>query len=87
MVRNALIQNILNIQLSTVETEALQFGLEFDTGVNNLNIVNLININFKYNNSDSNKGIIQGLITATTNINTDDYALPRTHIAALRILS
>ena len=32
---------------SIVETEALQFGLKFVTGRNNLNLVNLINLKYK----------------------------------------
>ena len=44
-----------NTQFSIVKTEALQFGLQFATGVNNARIVNLISFNYRYNSSDFNK--------------------------------
>ena len=67
--------------------EALQFGFNFATRVNNLNIVNSINFDYRYNDSNSNKGFIQELLTATTNVNEDNLALPWRHRAALRDLS
>ena len=49
---NELIHNISNIQFSTVVIEALQFGLKFATEINSLNIINLIDINYRHNDSD-----------------------------------
>ena len=43
------------LNISTVEIEALQFRLKFAAGVNNLSIVNLINFNYRYNDSNFNK--------------------------------
>ena len=53
----------------------MSLGLKFATGVNKLYILNLININYRYNNSDFNKVFIQVRIIVTTNISTDDNAL------------
>ena len=50
---NDLIQNVSNSQFSVVEIEVLQFGLKFDTGVNDHNITNSINFNYRHNDSDS----------------------------------
>ena len=43
--KNELIQNLSNTLLKTVEQEPLQFGLRFDSGINDLNIENSINLN------------------------------------------
>ena len=71
----------------TIETEALQFGFKLTTEVNNLNILNLINLNYRHKDSDFNKGFVHGLLAVTTNVNTNDLALFRREIAALRNLS
>ena len=49
---------LFNTKLSTVDMEALQFVLEFFTGIKNQNIVNLINKNYRHNDSDFMKGFI-----------------------------
>ena len=56
-------------------------------GVSNLNIVNLINLNYRQNDSDLTKGFVQRLPAVTTNVSTDDLVLLRRRIAALRYLS
>ena len=52
-----------------------------------LNVENLRSINNRHKDSDLNKGFIQGLIVATTNINADGLTLIRRHLAATRDLS
>ena len=63
-------------KIRTVDIEALQFGLKLDIRLKDLNIVNLKNKNY---NSVFVKEFIQGLITATTKVNTNDHILTKRH--------
>ena len=82
---NYVVQNISNIGLSILDIKTLQSGLNFATGVKNYNLINLINLIYSLNDSDFKNGFMQGLITVTANINTDNYALPKRHKAALKV--
>ena len=57
---------LLNTQFSTVEIDALQFGSEFTTGVCNLEIVNLINLNYRHDDLTFNKVFMLQLIVLIT---------------------
>ena len=68
--------------LNSAQLKQKPFNLvfKFATRVNNINILSLINLIYRHNDSDFNNGFIQGLLTS-------DLALPRKHIAVLRDLS
>ena len=72
---------------ATVETSPSVWSKIFWLELFDLNIVNLINLNYRHNDSDLNKGFIQRLLAVTTNVNTDDLALLKRHRAALKELS
>ena len=79
--------NISSTTLSTVETEVLCFKLKFATGIKNHDMGQLIDINYRHYDSDFHKGFVQGIITASTNCQTDELTLPRRYLAALQTLS
>ena len=70
-----LVNNISSNRLSTLETEALNFGFKIATGIRNHDIRKLINIDYRHN--DSYKRFIQGIIGASTNCHTDELTIPK----------
>ena len=79
--------NISNVSLSSVETEALSFGLKFATRIRNHEMGKLINTNYRHHDSNFYKGFIQGIIATSTNCHTDELTLPNRYIASLKSLS
>ena len=85
--RADLVNNISSISLSPIETEALNFGLKFATGIKNHDMGKLINTNYKQHDSDFHKGFLQAIITASTNCYSDELTLPKRYITALKSFS
>ena len=81
--RDNLVQNIPYTELSTVDMKALQFA----EGVKNHNLLNWININYRENDADFDKGFTEELITTTNNIYIDDCVLLWRHRDVLRGMS
>ncbi|XP_076066117.1 uncharacterized protein LOC143039760 [Oratosquilla oratoria] len=82
-----LIVNLSNRQLSDTEKQALSLGLKFDTGVSNKSFSDFINKNYRWDDSDVEKGFKQGLLTcfhALANLNR--CSIPRRFKIALENL-
>ena len=60
-----LIENISDIVLTANKTQALSLGLKFATGSGKPDIANIVSRNLNYNDTDFDKGFIQGIIAAT----------------------
>ena len=85
--RQDLINNISNRVLTQTEQEALSFGLKFAIGINKTSITDTVTRNYRYTDTDFNKGFIQGIITSSIDTSDSHYALPTRHINALKDLS
>ena len=85
--RADLVNSISNVNLSPNETKALRFGLKFATGIKNYDIGKLINTNYKHHDSDFYRGLLQGIIAASTNCHSNELTLPNRYITALKSLS
>ena len=70
--RADLVNTISSINLSSIESEALSFGLKFATGIKNHDMGKIINTNYKHLDSDFHKGFLQGIITAPINDHSDE---------------
>ena len=79
--RTDLLNHISSINLSSVENEALSFGLKIASGIKNHDMGKLINTN----DSGIHKGFIQGIIAASTNCHSDELTLPNRYITAWNI--
>ena len=82
-----LINNLSDITLSQNETEALSFGLKFATGISKKSeVCDTIIKNYHSQDTDFEKGFIQGIITSSLS-STNETSLPRRYITALKNLS
>lgn len=86
MGRADLVTNISSTTLSTIETEALSFGLKFATGLKN-NISKLINLNYRHSDTDFHKGFTQGILAASLDCQNTEFTLPKRYMNALKSLS
>ena len=87
MGRVDLIMNISNRQLTDIETQALSLGLKFDTGTNRKGYNDYVNKNYKWNESDIDKGFKQGVIAYYQALaDSERPAIPRRYLKTLQEL-
>ena len=85
--RQNLVLNISNRTLSPTEHEALSLGLKYATGIQKKDLTQVVTKNYRHLDSDFQKGMIQGIITASINHNDKEHTLPLRYINALKTLS
>ena len=75
-------------QLTTFEKEALALGFKFDSGKDRYTLAEHVERNYKYNESDVDKGFIQGILTCCKALaDSEPSSLPRRYILALKELA
>ena len=80
--------NISSRTLTDYEKEALSLGLKFDSGKDKFSFVEHIERNYKWNDSDADKGYIQGVLTCCKALADEEPGtLPRRYVKALRDLA
>ena len=84
--RHNMVKNLSTASLTEAESEALSFGLKFATGLNNKSITDTLGKNYRKNDTDFDKGFIQGIIAAMITQN-DEPTIPRRYIIALKNLA
>ena len=80
-----IVNNVSSRQLTTNEKEALALGLKFDSFKDKLSLAEHVDRNYKYNDSDADKGFIQGiLICCKALADSEPSSLPRRYMQALK---
>ena len=83
-----IIQNLSSRQLNDNEKEALALGLKFDSGKDRYTLAEHVERNYKYNESDADKGFIQGILTCCKALaDNEPSSLPRRYVQALNDLA
>ena len=85
--RKDLINNLSKKELNNTEEEALSFGLKFAIGLPNYNMSDTIAKNYRYSDSDFDKGFVQGIITSSFCSSTNEFTIPLRYIQALKNLA
>ena len=85
--RKDLVNNLSRKQLNDVEEEALSFGLKFAIGLPKNNIDDTISKNYRYSDTDFDKGFVQGIITSSFCSSTNESTIPLRYIQALKNLA
>ena len=84
----AIVTNLSSRSLSENEKEALSLGLKFDAGKDKYSFVEHIERNYKWNDSDADKGFIQGILTCCKALaDQQPSSLPRRYVRALKNLA
>ena len=83
-------ENVVNLSnkiLTKNESEALSLGLKFDSGVDNKTYADYVLKNYRWTDSDMEKGFIQGVLACCTALSKEQpSALPRRYRTALNEL-
>ena len=80
--------NISSRTLTDYEKEALSLGLKYDSGKDKYSFAEHIERNYKWNDSDVDKGYIQGILTCCKALaDREPRSLPRRYIEALHCLA
>ena len=83
-----LITNLSNRDLSGIETEALSLGMKFAVGCDKQPLVETIMKNYRYTDSDIDKGFIQGLAASCAALSKHaKRSMPRRYLRALKDLA
>ena len=83
-----IVNNVSSRQLTTNEKEALALGLKFDSGKDKFSLAEHVERNYKYNESDADKGFIQGILTCCKALaDSEPSSLPRRYLQALKDLA
>ena len=76
-----ILTNISSRQLTEYEREALALGLKFDSGKDKFSLAEHIERNYKYSESDADKGFIQGILTCCKALaDSEPCSLPRRYV-------
>ena len=80
-----IVTNLSSRQLTDNEKEALSLGLKFDAGRDKYSFAEHVERNYKWNDSDVEKGFVQGIVTCCKALaDKEPNSLPRRYIRALR---
>ena len=83
-----IVNNLSSRQLSDHEKEALALGLKFDSGKDRYTLAEHVERNYKYSESDADKGFIQGVLTCCKALaDNEPSSLPRRYMQALNELA
>ena len=86
--RTDIIRNLSSRTLSKYEEEALSLGLKFSSGKDNKELSDHIVKNYRFHDSESDKGFIQGVLTCCKAISdSEPNALPQRYMKALAVLA
>ena len=86
--RREIITNLSSRVLSDNEVQALSLGLKFDTGKDRCTLAEHVMRNYKYHDSEAQKGFVQGILMGYKAMaNNEPNALPRRFIRAIENLS
>ena len=83
-----IIKNLANRPLNKTEIEALSLGLKFDSGRDRYSFVEHVDRNYKWEDSDAEKGFIQGILAVCKALaDNEPNGLPRRYLLALETLA
>ena len=85
---DTLITNLSSKVLSNNEKQALSLGLKFDSGKDRYTFAEHVNRNYKWNDSETEKGFVQGILTCFKALADNEKSyLPRRYTEALKNLA
>ena len=74
-------KNVSSRQLADFEREALALGLKFDSGKDKYSLAEHVERNYKYSESDADKGFVQGVLACCKALADDTpCGLPRRYV-------
>ena len=80
--------NLATRQLTPTEKEALSLGMKFDSGRDRFTFVEHVDRNYRWDDSDADKGFMQGLLAVCKMLaDKEPNSLPRRYIKALEGLA
>ena len=86
--RSDIITNLSSRPLSNYEEEALSLGLKFSSGKDNKDLADHVMKNYRFHDSETEKGFIQGILTCCKAIaDSEKSTLPQRYVTALRALA
>lgn len=83
---SSLITNLSSKHLTKYQREVLSLGSNFDTGVNKNSLSSLISKNYKWQESDIDKGFQQGILACCNILSKKNSILPKRYLIALTSL-
>ena len=83
-----IVTNLFTRPPSQTEKEALSLGLKFDSGIDQCSYMGHVDRNYKWNDSDAEKGFIQGILAVCKTLaDNEPSSLPKRHLKALEELA